>query len=266
MDQKFNASYTDYWAERVKQLSDGTKIADDTIVELFLPLLNIGKADSLLDMGCSYGRFFPLLSKYSNHIYGIDIEASAISKASENNYQQLEIGALENLPFSDETFDIAFCWATFDCTEQEQALFEANRVLKKDGLMLLTGKNIAYAEDDSVAFIAERNAKLKAFPNHFTDIKKLYRLITQFGFSIEHGFAFKYRGDFGLANALPIDEEVLNTPFYEYALILKKTGPHNALTELICDTFSHTAKQMGQAEGYTDMIEFFKTHQEKYGI
>ena len=266
MDKSFNASYTDYWAERVKQLSDGTKIADDGIVELFLPLLKIDKNDWLLDMGCSYGRFFPLLSKYSNDVVGIDIEASAIERASEYEYQELAVGALENLPFSDESFDKAFCWATFDCTEQEQALLEANRILKFGGSLLLTGKNIAYPEDDAVAFIAERNAKLKAFPNHFTDIKKLYALSTQFGFEITHGFVFKYRGDFGLAKAVPIDEAVLNSPFYEYLLVLKKTDSHNNLTDLICDTFSLTAKGFAQTEGYTDLIEFFKMHQEKNGI
>jgi len=266
MDKSFNASYTDYWAERVKQLSDGTKIADDAIVELFLPLLEIDKSNLLLDMGCSYGRFFPLLSKYSNHVVGIDIEASAIERASEYEYQKLAVGALENLPFSDESFDKAFCWATFDCTEQEQALLEANRILKLGGTLLLTGKNIEYPVDDKVAFIAERNAKLKAFPNHFTDIKKLYGLANQFGFKMVEGFAFKYRGDFGLAKALPINESILNEPFYEYLLILKKVGPHHQLSDLICDTFSRTAKAFGENEGYTDLIEFFKMHQEKHGI
>jgi SAM-dependent methyltransferase len=265
MDSSFNGSYTDYWQERVSKLSDGTKIADSDIADLFLPFLDIQKDDILLDMGCSYGRFFHLLSKYSVNVIGIDIEAGAIKKASEYAYTQLETGSLEAMPFEDDSIDKAFCWATFDCTEQEQVLAETNRVLKPEGRFLVTGKNIRYAENDEVAFIAERNAKLKSFPNHFTDIEKLYNISASYGFEVEKGFAFRYRGDFGLAKGIPIDKDVLRTPFYEYILILQKIGTYDNIKTPVCDIFSATAREKSKEAGYSDPLQYFKDHKEKYG-
>lgn len=266
MDSSFNESYTDYWLERVKKLSDGTKIADEDIADLFLPLLDINKTDILLDMGCSYGRFFSLLSKYSDYLVGIDIEGGAIQKASEFAYQQLETGPLEKMPFGTETFDRAFCWATFDCTEQEIVLAETNRILKTGGLFLVTGKNLNYEVDDSIAFIAERNAKLKSFPNHFTDIEKLYDIASKYGFSIEKGFAFQYRGDFGSAKALEITKTNIKNPFYEYLLVLRKNGNFNANEIQICALYSNTAIEKAAADGFSNPLDYFKYHQDKFGI
>lgn len=266
MDNSFNESYTDYWQERVKQLSDGTKIADADITDLFLPFLSIKKSDCLLDMGCSYGRFFELLSKYSDNITGIDIEAAAIQRAAEFQYKALKTAPLEQMPFADESFDKAFCWATFDCTEQEIVLHETNRILKTGGLFLVTGKNIRYEEDDHVAFIAERNAKLKAFPNHFTDIAKLYDSISDFGFSLERGFAFRFRGDFGQAKAIPINAGNLQDPFYEYLLILKKEGMPGDQTTTICDVFSQTGRMKALKDNFINPLEYFKFHQDKHGV
>ncbi len=262
----FNKSYTDYWKERVDKLSDGTKIADADIAETFIDLLQISKEDVLLDMGCSYGRFFPLLSKFSNRVIGIDIESNAIEKAAEFRYERLETAGLEKMPFDNESIDKGFCWATFDCTEQETVLLECHRILKNDGLILLTGKNDLYEMDDEVAFIAERNAKLKSFPNHFTDINLLYKNAESFGFKVEAGFAFRYRGDFGLAKGIQMNEDVIKTPFYEYLLVLRKSNTPATVLPAICDVFSKTAKAKAEKEKFTNIMDYFNHHRQITGI
>ncbi len=263
--EKFNENYTKYWQERVGEISDGTKIADIEIADIFLKNLNISNDDLVIDMGCSYGRFFELLNKYSNHIVGIDIEPTAIDKAKSYSYKQLEVSALEKTPFDDSTFNIAFCWATFDCTEQEKVLEETNRILKQDGLFIVTGKNILYNQSDRIAFIAERNAKLKSFPNHFTDLAKLYTHINKFGFKIEIGFGFEFRGDFGQAKSFVIDEKNIKTPFYEYLIIIRKVDNAANNNISICDEFSETAKIESEKNGFADPIDYFNYHIQKYG-
>lgn len=263
--EKFNESYTNYWQERVSKISDGTKIADTEIADIFLKYLNLSKDNLILDMGCSYGRFFELLNKYCNYIIGVDIESSAIEKAKVYPYKQLEVSALEKTPFNDNTFDATFCWATFDCTEQEKVLKETNRILKQNGLFLVTGKNIYYNESDEIAFIAERNAKLKSFPNHFTDLKKLCKNINQFGFKIEIGFGFEFRGDFGLAKSFILNDENIETPFYEYLIILKKTSDVNNTDISICDLFSDTAKIESEKNGFINPLDYFNFHIQKFG-
>lgn len=266
MENSFDGTYKDYWKERVNKLSDGTKIADADIADLFLPYLEIDQSDVLLDMGCSYGRFFPLLSKYTKHVIGVDIEADAVQKAAEYAYERLEAASLENMPFKSGSIDRTFCWATFDCTEQEKVLSETSRILKPGGTFLVTGKNIRYMEDDEVAFIAERNAKLKSFPNHFTDVMKLYSEAENWGFKIERGFAFQYRGDFGLAKAIPMDKTNAGDPFYEYLLILRKTGTDKGQNIAICDEFSATARKKSALEGFSYVLDFFKSDKEKNNI
>lgn len=262
----FDESYTQYWEQRVKQLSDGTRIADSDIADTFLPFLNIAKTDTLLDMGCSYGRFFPLLSKYSDNIIGVDIEPNAIQKASEFGYQKLIVSGLESMPIKSNSIECGFCWATFDCTEQEEVLKECNRILKQGGRILITGKNIEYASDDEIAFIAERNARLKSFPNHFTNLPLLFETIAQWGFAIEEGFAFRNRGDFGNAKGFRIDKSNIDTPFYEYAIVIRKTADNNAFTQKICDTYSDTARKLAEKNGFNDPFEFFKHHKATSGI
>jgi ubiquinone/menaquinone biosynthesis C-methylase UbiE len=255
----FNKSYTDYWQDRVNQLTDGTKIADSEIVKLFLSMIDFKEDDSLVDMGCSFGRFYNTLSEYTKHVSGIDIEASAIERASAFKYDNLKVGPLEEMPFADSSFDKAFCWAVLDVTTQEKVFAETNRILKMNGVFLVTGKNDNYSMEDDVAFVAERNARLKDFPNHFTDIQFLIANIDVFGFKLLKGFIFEKRGDFGLAKALPLTNETINTPFYEYILILEKVKDNSSEYPVICDMYSKTARLKANEAGFANIDSYFES-------
>lgn len=99
--------------------------------------------------------------------------------------------------------------------EQEDSLFELNRILKLGGIAMFTGKNIDYFDDDSATFIAERNAKIKDFPNHFTDLHKMIANLKEYGFLFEKLFIFFRRGDMGL-NMKFVSGPEISSRFYEY--------------------------------------------------
>ncbi len=130
--------------------------------------------------------------------------------------------------------------------------------------MLITGKNIKYIKDDKNAFIAERNAKLKDFPNHFTDVNKLLRSIKKFGFSLVKSYAFPKRGDLGQMVYVDLEKESLPC-FYEYLLILKKTGNPVSSPAEICTEYSKTATRFAEINNFTDIKKFFRWHKDKYG-
>jgi len=247
---KFDKNYNNYWKKRVEKSTDGTKVAGFSALRKLIKKCEIKKSDKVLDIGCGYGRIFPILNKLSKNIYGIDVDQSMINDASNFNYVSLHTASAENTNFPDSFFEKIIIWGVFDVVEQELALVEFNRILKNGGKCLITGKNIEYCIDDRKAFIAERNAASKNFPNHFTDIKKLALNIEKFGFSMENIFIAKRRGDFGDNKITEISKDDNNFIFYEYCIILKKIssilqGGGDGFK--ICNRVSNTFKKLNKS-------------------
>ncbi len=261
----FNSQYTDYWKNRVNNANDGTRPADEEVVVNYLPYLETIKGHVLLDVGCSYGRFYDLLNVTGPVLWGIDPDKEAVKQCIEKGYAMAVKGFAENLPFDPYSVDRIFCWATFDCTKQNKALLEFNRVLKPNGLLMFTGKNTHYHSDDDIAFIAERNARLKNFPNHFTHTNDLWKHCHRFGYAPVVLFCFERRGDFGSNKFIKI-EAGQEPPhhFYEYLMVLKKTGSPLGDQPIIADEFSHVSKAMAAMEQYTNIDEYFKYHQQQF--
>jgi ubiquinone/menaquinone biosynthesis C-methylase UbiE len=62
--------------------------------------------ESVLDAGCGYGRW---AQRFNNYM-GVDFSPDFIAKARKENHDKLFMVAnLKELPFSDKTFDVAFC-------------------------------------------------------------------------------------------------------------------------------------------------------------
>lgn len=260
----FDKDYIDYWKERVGSASDGSRVADEEIAEFYLRGLDINMSDKVLDLGCGHGRFFNLLSTYSNKIFGVDVTYEAINAASKYPYELLVKGTAEDSNLASEMFDKVVSWGVFDVVEQEKGLSEVNRILKTGGKFLMTGKNNDYEEDDEPAFIAERNAKLKDFPNHFTDVRRLLQTIDRFGFTLVHAFAFRRRGDLGMNRFEPIDKGGSLGRFYEFALLLQKTSLESMPAIKFCHEFSLRAMKLAAQENFQSPIEYFRWHKAKH--
>lgn len=254
----WNDDYYKYWKERVKEANEN--IADNsTIIKRdsltttdknyfsAIDLLNIAEGASVLEIGCGFGRSIPFLYNKTKNIYAIDISNAMIEAAKKecSNYKTVKftVSEAEHTPFLSNTFDNLICYGVFDALYQKQALIEMNRILKKYGTVLLTGKNDNYFPDDRKALIAERNARKKE-PNYFTDLKKLFEYIEDFGFSLVSSRFFLRRGD--------IFKDCFVTSisdfFYEYLIILKKIKPitHDINIEIsssFSKTFLHVAKE-----------------------
>ncbi len=64
------------------------------------------KDKKVLDAGCGYGRS----SEWFTNYQGVDLSPDFISKAKElYPDKDFMVGRLENLPFKDDEFDVAFC-------------------------------------------------------------------------------------------------------------------------------------------------------------
>jgi 2-polyprenyl-3-methyl-5-hydroxy-6-metoxy-1,4-benzoquinol methylase len=267
---QFDESYTEYW-KNIQQNSasnDSRKkeVPAEDVIEYFITNFEIKKEDKVLDLGCSYGRLFDSLSQFSQNIYGVDISLEAINKAIQFDYRCLIQGKAEETHFASNFFDKILCWAVFDVVEQEKSLVEANRILKNGGRILISGKNNNYCDDDKSAFVAERNAKLKCFPNHFTDTNQLISNIKSYGFELVKSYGFERRGDTAINKHFPLDFQNAQ-PFYEYIIILEKIGSPIDLiqNQTICDEYSLNAKRMFEKAKEATIIEFFTFHKKTFG-
>lgn len=254
----FDASYVAYWKERVATLPDGSKVADLEILDFYISRLGIAPGDRVLDLGCGFGRLFPVLSRYTPFVIGMDLSREMIEEAARFPYLCLVQGQMEDTRLAGGTIDHIVSWATFDVVEQEQGLLEANRVLKPEGTLLVTGKNLSYRPDDQVAFVAERNAKLKDFPNHFTDVPALLAGgAREFGFEVREAYGFCRRGDMGENRYLDLGSADFGA-CYEFLLILSKCGAPSQRPPQIAREFSLTAAAMAGARGFgADVRAFF---------
>src|SRR3989344_2709711 len=215
----FNKEYIDYWKKTTTNVNDEYKVPGEDAQNIFIKELNISSQDLILDLGCGYGRLYPILSRLTQSIVGVDVDEDIIKEASAYPYLKLVRSSAEETLLPSCHFDKIISWATYDAAEQGKALIEENRILKKNGLLLITGKNKDYYDDDSKAFIAERNAKLKNFPNYFTDVYGLIKDIDLFGYKVIKSYGFPRRGDFGNLRYFNILGEKIK--FYEFILILQ---------------------------------------------
>ena len=257
---KFNKEYTDYWETATKKSIDGLLIPGPSEAKTFLPDLSIQKDDKVLDMGCSYGRMFEELSKYSENIYGVDIDPFAVEKAKIQGYKNVAVGTAENSTFNNDFFDVVFSWQVFDVVDQLKGFVELNRILKIGGRFLVTGKNYNYFEDDSFALKAEKNAYLKKFPNRFTKLDILNANISLFGFKIKKLLLFDKRGDFGLLKFSEADLIKEDFKAYEYLLICEKTNTIQFMPEIsIENTFSAISVGMAFNKNYNSPKDLFES-------
>jgi len=111
----------------------------------YISVCDIVSNKTVLDVasGSGYGTF--LLSKYAKKIYGIDNSSDAI-KYSKNNYKnknlEYELGDAEKMPYKDGSFDVVISFETIEHLKNpEEYLKEVKRVLKKDGIFVVSTPN-----------------------------------------------------------------------------------------------------------------------------
>jgi SAM-dependent methyltransferase/uncharacterized protein YoxC len=100
---------------------------------------------SAIDLGCGAGYGTYSLAKVARRILGVDLSMEAIFHAAER-YQapnlRYEVGNVVSLPYEDESFQVAVSFEVIEHLEHPEALLlEAKRLLKKDGVFVVSTPN-----------------------------------------------------------------------------------------------------------------------------
>jgi ubiquinone/menaquinone biosynthesis C-methylase UbiE len=101
------------------------------------------RGKKILDAGCGEGHLLKFLSKRKAEYFGIDITDVALEKARirfpEGKFYKMDLTKLE---FPDESFDCITCSEVLEHIYlYKDVLKELIRVLKKDGLLIITFPN-----------------------------------------------------------------------------------------------------------------------------
>jgi methionine biosynthesis protein MetW len=101
----------------------------------------------VLDIGCADGGFLQLLKGNFaiSELYGVDVSEEAVSLTTSRGFRAFQLDVdNEKLPFEDDSFDGIFCGEVIEhLYDPDHLLDEMYRVLRKNGLAILTTPNLA---------------------------------------------------------------------------------------------------------------------------
>lgn len=159
-----------------------------------------------LDIGCGNGVLSFMVKKKFDHVYGIDGSVTALQKMKANGGGIPILTDLDGdlLPIADRSMDMVSCLDVMEHVfDPEKLITEVYRVLKRNGIFILTTPNIRFIDHIRSILIEGQFPKTShdefcydGGHIHYFTFKDVRKLLEKSGFSIklEQGFdEKKYR-------------------------------------------------------------------------
>lgn len=150
MKHKMNFTGERYIPEYFSESQDTIKREHE---ERYSVVAKIVSDKKVLDAACGSGYGSFELSKNAKEVFGLDISEETIKYAKEtfcaDNLNYI-IASVTELPFDDNSFDVVVSFETIEhISEEQQHLFlkETKRVLKKDGILIISTPDKLYYSD-----------------------------------------------------------------------------------------------------------------------
>jgi len=169
-NKKRNDYYSDKLsAQRLKQVYEiaPARIRQYLDAEVNHMLQKIKPGDTVLEMGCGYGRVIPKLAKKARWVVGIDTSYASVSFGREmlsnvKNCMLIQMDAIQ-LAFGDQTFDKVVCIqngiSAFH-VNQRDLIQESIRVTNPGGLVLFSSYSDRFWKDRLAWFQMQSDAGL----------------------------------------------------------------------------------------------------------
>jgi ubiquinone/menaquinone biosynthesis C-methylase UbiE len=114
---------------------------------------SLSKGKTVMDVACGEGYGSNLLAKHAKSVIGIDLDKSVLEGA-QNKYRNINRnltfleGSLLSLPVGDNSMDMVVSFESIEHVENHDQVFsEFKRVLKEDGLLILSTPDKRYYTD-----------------------------------------------------------------------------------------------------------------------
>lgn len=122
-------------------------------IQRYMTIQEIVRNKIVLDAACGEGYGSNLLSETASEVVGIDISTDTINSAR-NKYRRnnlkYEVASITNLPFEDNSVDVVVSFETIEHVVedmQQKFLCEVKRVLKPDGILIISTPDKMYHTD-----------------------------------------------------------------------------------------------------------------------
>jgi len=224
----------------------------------------------ILDAACGEGYGSHMMVKKAKSVTGLDIDSNTI-KHAQNRYKSDNLtyieGSCSALPFESNSFDVVTSFETLEHLEhQQQMLAEFNRVLKSDGILIISTPDKKYYSD-ATGFVNEFHVK-ELYKNEFKQLLNSY-WSQQIWYSQAMTFnsvmekldsnEMVYATDILNKETLEVDKTILK-PMY-YMVIAAQA---NIKIPELSDLHIFADKQQSVYEHYNEMIREYISVAEKY--
>ncbi|MGC8765397.1 MAG: class I SAM-dependent methyltransferase [Brevinematia bacterium] len=106
--------------------------------KVILGILNLKGNETIVDLGGGTGHYSCLLSKFSKKVVVIDESSKMLGRMPNLKNVEKICGNILNVPFEDDTFDVALICDVYHHIEDQKGLLrEAFRILKKNGKLVI---------------------------------------------------------------------------------------------------------------------------------
>lgn len=150
-----------------------------------LDICDIKDGYRVLDVGCGNGSLIDAMTKKANiDAYGLDISPKMIEE-SNTRYDNIDfrVSSTENLPFSEDFFDIVIICCVLHHLYNPDAFFtQAYRVLKPDGVLIVGEPWNPFPIKQLLDYVV--SPLLRAGDNKTFTRKRLHKLFVENGFEI----------------------------------------------------------------------------------
>ena len=142
LEQTHAGSTSEFWEENWEssRFEESVKFCRiDPLRPLFEKYSREGSL--ILEGGCGLGQYLAYYTLSGRRVVGVDFAQKALKNLHRRqNHLELCAGDVSRLPFADETFDLYYSGGVVEHFEggAEKSLREARRVLKKDGVLLVS--------------------------------------------------------------------------------------------------------------------------------
>lgn len=146
--------------------------------------LNLPKNPILLDIGCGDGFNLTWLKEFTQNLYGTDYNFLRALRAKKLEIGNIALADINSYPVHDNSFDVVFFNHVLEhISDDEGALSEVFRILKKDGICILGIPNEG-AIFWKLAYKIEPKIKETTDHLHFYTLKSASQLSKKVGFQI----------------------------------------------------------------------------------
>lgn len=127
------------------------------MVKKYVPL----EGKKILDVGCGIGTYLKAFKRFTNDLYGVEIDKKRAEEAKKVT-PNISVAPAEKLPFDDAAFDVVFSNEVLEHVDDDRkAVEEGVRVLKPEGHLIIFVPNRLFPFETHGFYLGRRYIRAK---------------------------------------------------------------------------------------------------------